>query len=474
MSSTTDADSDELARLREENRTLKRSLDQEREKRELFEGYTKIHPETGLPNYGEFYKELERLTEPGSNGEPRNFCVAMLRLDNDYQRIKNSKDRSKALLLRTTIRIREVIGDTLYQSDRLDEFYVIVRSPASLDFLARLFLAIIREVAKPQDAPAEGLSFSCHIGFAESPLHGTRSSELMNNAEIALRYATQKNKRVVRFAKSLGLAYHRITILEQELRMATQNGFKDFFMVYQPFVDQQGVIKGCESLIRWKHPELGMIAPPQFIPIAERTGDIRILGRWIMYRSVVQLKEWHKQGFLDLFVSVNLSPIQFNEKELVQNIAEMLAALKIEGRFVKLEITEGAIMSDPNLAVVKLLQLKDLGIRLSIDDFGTGYSSLNYLRKLPIDTLKIDKSFIDDLADNVQNQEIVRAIISMARSLHIETLAEGVETAQQRDILNSEGCQYIQGYFYSKPVDPDLFSDYLRHGAVLPYDPSRS
>jgi EAL domain-containing protein (putative c-di-GMP-specific phosphodiesterase class I) len=233
-------------------------------------------------------------------------------------------------------------------------------------------------------------------------------------------------------------------------------------------VDASRTIRGCESLIRWNHPEFGFIPPPRFIPIAERTGDIRILGRWILYKSCLQLKAWHEQGFPDMFVSVNLSPVQFLDKDLVSQVSAVMDGVGIEGRHLKLEITEGAIMSHPEDSIRKLQALRALGIRISIDDFGTGYSSLNYLAKLPIDTLKIDKSFIDDVTRNIQNQEIVRAIISMADSLKIETLAEGVETAEQKDMILAEGCKYIQGYFFSKPVDADQYTDYLRNGAILP------
>lgn len=458
----------EVQRMKLELDRARRELDLANERLSEKDKLLSINPDTGILVYRQFYTELERLVEFNSIAQPQPFAVAMVRLDSSYQRIKNTKDRSKALLFKTTIRIREVMGEALYQSDRLDEFYLLMNDFGDAKQLHRDLYAMVREVAKPHEGIGETISFGCMVGFAVYPEHGAKSQDLLMSAEIALRYAMYRKKNVVEYSAALGDAYFRSVRLEQDLHQATQNGFENFFMVYQPFVDEGNAIRGCESLIRWKHPEFGFIPPPQFIPIAERTGDIRILGRWILYKSCLELREWHRLGHPDVFVSVNLSPVQFTQHDLVQNIAEVVAATGLEGRHIKLEITEGAIMTDPDDAVNKLNALRKLGIRISIDDFGTGYSSLNYLRKLPIDTLKIDKSFIDDVTVNVQNQEIVRAIISMAQSLHIETLAEGVETVEQRNFLVGEGCKYIQGYYFSKPVEPAVFAGYLRAGGQLP------
>lgn len=460
--------SSELLHMQNELSKTRQELHQANERLSEKDRLLNINPDTGIPVYRQFYTELERLIEHNTAGEAAPFAVAMVRLDGAYQRIKNTKDRSKALLFKTTVRIREMLGDALFQSDRLDEFYLLMADYDSPTQLHRNLFNMVQEVTKPHDGIGESISFGCLVGFAKYPVHGSTSGELLMCAEIALRYAMHRKKSVVEFSKSLGDAYYRNIRLEQELHNATQNGFENFHMVFQPFVDANNMMRGCESLIRWKHPELGFIPPPQFIPITERTGDIRVFGRWTLYTSCLQLREWHRLGFPEQFISVNLSPVQFTQRDLVESIAEVMEATGIDGQHLKLEITEGAIMTDPTDSINKLNALRKLGIRISIDDFGTGYSSLNYLRKLPIDTLKIDKSFIDDVTVNVQNQEIVRAIISMAQSLHIETLAEGVETLEQRDFLINEGCMYIQGYYFSKPVTSDIFSSYLLKGGKLP------
>ncbi len=458
----------ELMRLTQELEQARAQLVHTSSRLDEKEALINLNPDTGLPIYRVFFQQLEHLVNLNSQGAAIPFAVAQIRLDTAYQRIKNTKDRSKALLFQTTIRIREEIGDTLYQSDRLDEFFLIIRNFSSTQALRNVLMAIAREVAKPHEAVKEHISFGCQIAYAEFPIHGSSSQELLLNAEIALRFGTHRKRHVTGFSKNLGTAFHRIMRMEQDLHLATQAGFEHFHLVFQPFVDGQYAIKGCESLIRWKHPEFGYIPPPHFIPIAERSGDIRLFGRWILYKSCLQLKEWHRLGFPDVFVSVNLSPLQFNQKDLVEQVIDVLASTGIDGNRLKLEITEGAIMSDPEDAILKLNALREKGIRISIDDFGTGYSSLNYLAKLPIDTLKIDKSFVDDVTVNSQNQEIVRAIISMANSLKIETLAEGVETKAQKDLIFAEGCKYIQGYYFSKPVDGDRFASYLLRGGVLP------
>jgi EAL domain-containing protein (putative c-di-GMP-specific phosphodiesterase class I)/GGDEF domain-containing protein len=458
----------ELARVQAELEATRQQLDLAQGRLAEQTSLINLNPDTGLPIHRVFYRELEQLVE-ANNGDSQPFAIAQVRLDSAYQRIKNSKDRSHALLFKTTVRIREETGDSLYQSDRLDEFMIILRDFGSVNDLRKRLGGMVREVAKPHDAVNEVISFGCQVGFSVYPQHGTNSQELLMNAEIALRYAVHSQKAVVAYSGALGKAFYHLMRLEQELHRATQTGFEHFFMVYQPFVDASNTIRGCESLIRWNHPELGFIPPPNFIPLAERSGVIRLIGRWILYQSCRQLSDWIRRGYSDLFVSVNLSPAQFVQKDLVEQVTAVLESTGLEGRHLKLEITEGALMDKPEDAIVKLNALRSHGIRISIDDFGTGYSSLNYLRKLPIDTLKIDKSFIDDVTTNVQNQQIVRAIISMATSLDIETLAEGVETEAQKNLILAEGCKYIQGYYFSKPVTPDRFNEYLAKGGVLPY-----
>jgi len=451
-----------VRKAHENNQRLHQELQTANDARREAETLLKSNPDTNLPIYRELVKKVETVTDLANP-----FWIAQIRLDASYQRIKNSRDRSKVLLFITTLRIKKLLGDVVYQSDRLDEFFVLLENDSNTRDISKILINLEKQIELPHEGPAGDISFGAFMSFARFPEHGSKPTELLENLNTALVHGVQARKRICSYSQEIGDAYYRNTRMETDLHASIQNGFEGFYLVYQPFVNKDRVIRGSESLIRWKHPEFGMIPPPQFIPIAEKNGDIRIFGRWILYKSCLALKHWQTMGFEDMFVSVNLSPVQFGQRDMVENIKDILSATGIDGKYLKLEITEGAVMSDPNDAVEKMHELKKMGIRLSIDDFGTGYSSLNYLRKLPIDTLKIDKSFIDDITSNQQNQEIVRAILAMARSLNIETLAEGVETAAQRDFLMKEGCEYIQGYYYSKPVTEDVFSEYLEAGGTL-------
>jgi EAL domain-containing protein (putative c-di-GMP-specific phosphodiesterase class I)/GGDEF domain-containing protein len=448
---------------------IQKEYNLEMEHRRELEHLIRVHPDTALPIYRFFTQDLLNVLEERTK-HPRDSktVVAILRLDDQYGRIKNTRDRNKVLLFKTGLRIQEVVGQQVYQSDRVDEFVILLKSVPNFEAAELMLERIIELIRRPHEPPAEDISFGCKIGYTIVPDDAVDFEQIINNAEIALGSGEGESKSLFRYTQTMGEEYRNHLKIEQELRTASQSGFEDFFLTYQPFVNSSNQITGCESLIRWNHQQMGMLSPDRFISIAEKTGDIRMLGRWIMYRSLGQCAEWKNKFMSDIHISVNLSPIQFLSIDLVGFIKDMLTANNMEGSNLKLEITEGIIMTDPDAAIKKMKQLRDFGIRISIDDFGTGYSSLNYLKKLPIDTLKIDKSFIDDITTNQSNQEIVRAMIGLAKSLKIETLAEGVESAEQRDLLFNEGCDYIQGYYYSPPVDAKQFTVYLNDGGELP------
>jgi EAL domain-containing protein (putative c-di-GMP-specific phosphodiesterase class I) len=266
------------------------------------------------------------------------------------------------------------------------------------------------------------------------------------------------------YDEMMGQAHSERTSLETELKLSIQRGrFDQFSLRYQPFVDRSMSIIGSEALIRWDSPSSGPIPPQRFVPIAEQTGTIRFLDLWTLYRAAAQLKTWRGAGH-NVFMSVNLSPAQFKQAELVNQVRSMLKSVAIDGSYLKLEITEGIIMDEPESAIDKMKELTDLGVSLSLDDFGTGYSSLGYLRRFPIETLKIDRSFVTDLHENRNNREIVKAMIAMARGFGMNTLAEGVEKEEELSTLFDLGCDQIQGYYFSKPVDDGSFQQLLNNG----------
>jgi EAL domain-containing protein (putative c-di-GMP-specific phosphodiesterase class I) len=232
-------------------------------------------------------------------------------------------------------------------------------------------------------------------------------------------------------------------------------------------VNAEGRITGAEALIRWRSPTVGAVGPDRFIPLAEETGDIRLIGQWTLYNACRQLVTWWSFVQHPMHISVNLSSSQFKEHDLVERIEGVLKALRLDGDAVKLELTETAVMQDPVQAILVMDRLRRQGIRISIDDFGTGYSSLSYLKQFPVQTVKIDKSFVEGIGISENSREIVKAIISMAKNLHMETLAEGVETEEQFEFLLAEGCDHVQGYYFSPPVDGSTFASYLAEGARL-------
>jgi len=452
-----------LAQLEAENNALRtRALRAEEAQAELHRLLNQ-HPHTGLPIRRVFDRDLAKILEDG-NGP---VGIAIVRLDKAYDRIRNSRDRSRVLLFKTALRIQGIVGEEVYQSDRLDEFFVIVRTALSPQQLAAVGRDLARAVGEPHEPPAADVVFGAHVGLTWTEGGAEKLHELVGNAYIALNQAEGAGEEYLLYTTELGRQFRRIELLEKELRRAVQNGFAEFSMVYQPFVNRSGRITGAEALIRWNSAAVGSIGPERFIPLAEETGDIRLIGQRTLYHSLRELVRWQKRSHHPIHMSVNLSSTQFKERDLVDRVEGVLRALRLDGNAVKLELTETAIMQDPVQAIAVMERLREQGVSLSIDDFGTGYSSLSYLKEFPVQTVKIDKSFVEGIGENVNNQEIIKAIISMAKNLHMETLAEGVETQEQLNFLMQEGCDHVQGYYFSPPVESATFAEYLEHDAVL-------
>jgi len=227
---------------------------------------------------------------------------------------------------------------------------------------------------------------------------------------------------------------------------------------YQPKLDLQTLqVYGMEALVRWNHPEKGQVAPGDFVPLAEETGLISEIGLWVLINSCVQAQTWIDKGYKPLPVSVNLSGRQLENSDIVGQVAHVLARTGLKPEYLELELTESILMKRPEEVIAILQQLKAMGVKLSIDDFGTGYSSLNYLRKFPIDLLKIDRAFVREIANNKEDRLIVQSVIALAKSLDLKVLAEGVETIEQQNVLQDEGCDYIQGFYIGRPIKSEEF-----------------
>ncbi|TVQ38760.1 MAG: GGDEF domain-containing protein [Spirochaetaceae bacterium] len=455
-----------LALLEQENRRLRAGVQELETRREELLNLLNQDPHTALPIRRIFDRDFRRISEEHA-AQSQPLAVAAVRLDRAYDRIRNTRDRGKVFLFRTAARIRAVVGDCVYQADRVDEFVLLlgaVKNQKRARAIARL---VVREVSAPHEPPAQDVAFGCHIGICLYKDGEEQREEILGNAYIALEECEASREAVIVYSAEIGNRYRERQTIEKELRRAIQDGFSEFSTVFQPFVDRDGRILGTEALIRWKNRVLGNIPPGRFIPIAEETGDIGFIEQWMLYHSCRKLRQWRDRYGTEIYVSINISPSQFKQSDLVERITGILDVLKLPGSSLKLELTEGAVMENPQDAIAKMNTIRSHGIQISIDDFGIGYSSLNYLRQLPINTLKIDRSFIEDLSLNSNNQEIVKAIISMAHSLKIEALAEGVETREQLDFLLSEQCHSIQGFLFSRPVSAGEFEEFLAAGGMI-------
>jgi len=284
--------------------------------------------------------------------------------------------------------------------------------------------------------------------------------------------AQQKEKeqqliRLINYAKLTGLNTSNTSTLlisEEEIQQALEN--KQFVIYYQPIVAADtGQIKAAEALLRWQHPNHGLVMPDQFIPFCEETRLILPIGAWMLRSACQQLKSWHELGYSELCIAINVSSCQLDHYDLLALVREVLAETKIPPSCLELEITETLVMSDIEANIIVLQTLQDLGVKLSLDDFGTGYSSLSYLKSLPIDILKIDKSFIKDITTKKNSIEIVNAIIALAKSLGLSIIAEGVEKQEQLAILQEKHCDLIQGYLFSKPIPEQEFLQLVNHRA---------
>jgi EAL domain-containing protein (putative c-di-GMP-specific phosphodiesterase class I) len=303
------------------------------------------------------------------------------------------------------------------------------------------------------------------IGISIYPDDGEDMQILLKNADMALYRAKEHGKNIFAFyTDEMNEKIIRKLAIVTHLRSAIDT--QGFALYYQPIVDTTyQTIKHFEALLRWKHPELGWISPAEFIPIAEEIGLIVPMGEWILHTTCLQIRTLIHHGIFlpGMRIAVNFSARQFRENNLVERVKAILLETGLSGKYLTFELTEGLIMQDIERSTRVIDQLKKLGIAISIDDFGTGYSSLNYLRRFPIDTIKIDRSFITDLMTNADDSSIVTAIIVMAHSLKMKVIAEGVETLEQYHSLKERGCDLIQGYFISKALPAKKMAAFLRH-----------
>ncbi|AMK76095.1 MULTISPECIES: EAL domain-containing protein [Methylomonas] len=357
-----------------------------------------------------------------------------------------------------------------------DEFVIVIgelhnhHNPVS--FVSTVAEKILAALNQPVTVAGLPMTVTTSVGIALFPEDADNVQDLLKNADAAMYYAKSEGRANFRFySPELNAAALENIKLEQELRGAI--GRNELLVFYQPKVDWDGRIVGAEALIRWRHTELGMISPAKFIPLAEQTSLIVEISDWVLEQTCLWVNACHAQGLGPLRISVNLSAVDFKHPELVEKIAAVLTKTGVDPKFIELELTESVAIGNIKACVERMHHLKALGLTLSMDDFGTGFSSLSYLKELPLDVLKIDQSFVRHLESDDSSAAIVRAILALADGLGMETIAEGVETAAQLELLKRHHCGLFQGYLFSRPVPTDEFlsllqADALRRGAELP------
>jgi diguanylate cyclase (GGDEF)-like protein/PAS domain S-box-containing protein len=424
-------------------------------------------PLTGLPNRLLFIDRLGRLVKHAKRRKDDLFAVLFLDLDG-FKMINDSLGHliGDQLLIGVANRLEKCLRSTdtiarLGESFTLarlggDEFTVLIDDLKDPDDAKRAADRLMKVLAPPFILDGKEVFTSVSIGIALSNSAYEVPEDMLRDADTAMYRAKSLGKaRYEVFDADMRAIVMARLQLETDLRGALER--EEFRNFYQPIVAlDSGQIVGFEALLRWQHPTRGLLGPEEFILVAEETGLIRELGWWNLREACRQISDWRKgNAYRDLVMSVNLSAKQFLQPNLVTDIQELLLELSLFPGALKLEITESAVMADPSAAVEMLQHIKSLGIRLAIDDFGTGYSSLSYLHRFPLDTLKIDRSFIHDMRDDGEGMEIARTILPMANNLKLDVVAEGVETLQQVALLKQLHCKYAQGYYFSRPLSAE-------------------
>jgi diguanylate cyclase (GGDEF)-like protein/PAS domain S-box-containing protein len=437
-------------------------------------------PLTNLPNRLLFLDRLGRMMRHSKRHPERMFAVLFLDLD-AFKMINDSMGHlvGDQLLLGVSKRLENCLrgsdtvarlGQQTFTLARMggDEFTVLlddIKEPGDANRAAE---RIMKELSGPFVVGGKEVFTSASIGIALGNSSYQQPEEIMRDADTAMYRAKSLGKsRYEVFDADMRASVMARLELETDLRRALERG--ELRNYYQPIVSlENGEITGFESLLRWEHPTRGLLGPDKFIAVAEDTGLIRELGWWSLREACRRLKEWQTNlaSNRSLVISVNLSIKQFMQPNLVENIGNLLKELGLNPNALKLEITESTVMEDPSTAVAMLQEMKNLGIRLAIDDFGTGYSSLSYLHRFPLDTLKIDRSFISGVSDGINGMEIARTVMPLAKNLRLDVVAEGVETAEQVQELRKLECKYAQGFYFSKPLSPEEAEALISEHAV--------
>ncbi|MCK9392623.1 MAG: PAS domain S-box protein [Syntrophales bacterium] len=432
---------------------------------------------TGLTNRT-FHKELVIRSIEYAQRHKEIFALIYIGLDN-LQRINDTLGHGIGDLLLKAVADR--LTNSMRKSDHIarssegetadlisrvggDEFIILAYDITQPHYAAKTSRRLLEELSSPYDLNGREVFITVSIGIALYPDDGTNVDNLLKNAEKAMRHTKKEGKNNFHFySSSMHTSVLELLTLENDLHRALERN--ELLLYYQPKVDAATrMVKGMEALIRWKHPDRGMIPPMQFIPMAETSGLIIPIGAFVIRTVCKQIKAWQEAGCKQMNIALNVSGYQFDKQNLIEIYRDALQDTMISPQCLEVEITESTIMRNPEKAIQILTELKAMGMGIAIDDFGTGYSSLSYLKRLPLDFLKIDQSFVKGLASDPRDRIIVKATIAMAHSLNLKTIAEGVETEEQLSFLQENGCDEIQGYLFSRPLPAEEIPGILAKG----------
>ncbi|MBD2451564.1 EAL domain-containing protein [Nostoc sp. FACHB-152] len=422
---------------------------------------------TGLPNRDLF---RDRLYEYVSKSHNPQQLVAVLSLGiDDFTAINHGLEHEKSNLLLRAIaqRLTNCMGQTdilAYLSQ--DEFAIAHTEVISFENVIKLSQLILSNLSKPYLIGGQQIHITASIGITVNDLGDRHSVDsLLQQAHMALYQAKQQGRSQYQFySPEINAQLQERLVLENELRGALERG--EMVVYYQPLIDlQTRQVTAMEALVRWQHPTKGLVSPTKFIPIAEDNGSIVSIGEWVLRTACAQNRAWQLAGMPPIRMSVNLSARQFEAPNLVEVVRQILQETGLQASYLELEVTESFLMGDIQRSVQTLQELRELGIWLALDDFGTGYSSLNYLKRFPVNMLKIDRSFVQDVTSNPDSAAVTDAIIALAKSLQLKITAEGVETQEQMEYLQKRSCQEGQGFYFAKPAPAEKITDILKQNS---------
>jgi len=420
---------------------------------------------TELPNRAKFIEYFKKLV----NNDKENFSIIYLDLDR-FKLINDSfgHDVGDQFLKNIATKMRGLVGtDDIVARFSGDEFAFLFVDLEDSEVVKEKCKDILEAIAEPWEYLDQEFQIKASAGIVNYPADGDNISTLLRNADLAMYHAKENDLDFKSFTDTLSENFIEELTLENDLRMAIAKDELELY--FQPLLNlDDGTVNIMEVLLRWNHSKQGIISPAQFIPLAEKSGLIISIGSWVLRQACQQINKWNKFNDKEMSIAINISAIQFEDISFIDKIKSIIKETGVKPSWLELEITESVLMSDPKGVLAKLNKLKELGIRISLDDFGTSYSSLSYLKKFPIDKLKIDKSFIQDLSSDNYKTGIVKVIFDLAKNMELKVTAEGVETLEQLELLQELKCNQIQGYYISRPKPADEFEkEFLRKDQIV-------